>query len=138
MSWVNSPWTMFQKDKKSPLAFLLVAIFVLQPVVGFVQGSLSELSWFHQHMDPTVRAPTEAEIYFLNQKIESLHQYHAQQKNSVPGYDEATKNFNDYQNKRDSGWLERYSNTLVAQLEEYLRPKQNTAGSNPVEGAKQQ
>lgn len=72
MEWMTSPWATFEKAKKSPVTWVLVIVFIVQPVANFGLSLYQAYEFGKQEFHPEDRPVTEAEFNLMNIKIDAL------------------------------------------------------------------
>ena len=57
-NWLTSPWTTFEKVKKSPITWILFIFFMALPIVTAGVNIAEDIGWLKHKVDPEISKNT--------------------------------------------------------------------------------
>lgn len=70
-SWMTSPWTTFSKVRKSPITWILMIFFVVQPIASVTITTIQDIGWIKKKVDPEV-SKNQQRIQDLEKRVAAL------------------------------------------------------------------
>jgi hypothetical protein len=71
MDWMSNPIGRFEKVRHSPLTFILMLFFFVQPVISLYTSTAQSIGWIHHSFNPQLNKNSQ-KIEDLEKRVDAL------------------------------------------------------------------